>query len=174
MVRGSSAGPVQSGLPATVACHGAERARHGIFASSPAASSPTVLSVGANCESSSALGTPLTVTRPVTHGAVPRVGVRFVRDEKMALWGSASAISMGDSPKVPFFQDVLEFGTRRQLELFTIIGKIAIIQDVLEFGTHVQLYMFATVLYNTRRILQLYTACTVHTTGTGVSFSLIP
>ena len=96
------------------------------------------VSVGANCESSSALGT---VTRPVTHGAVPRVGVRFVRDEKMALWGSASVISMGDSPKVPFFQDVLEFGTRRQLELFTIIGKIAIIQDVLEFGTHVQLHV---------------------------------
>ena len=54
---------------------------------------------------------------------------------KLALWESASVISMGDSPKVPFFQDVLEFGTRRQLELFTIIGKIAIIQDVLEFGT---------------------------------------
>ena len=72
----------------------------------------------------------------------------------MALWGSASVISMGDSPTVPFFQDALEFGTRRQLELFTIIGKIAIIQDVLEFGTHVQLhvrtstvqlYMFAIV-----------------------------
>ena len=75
----------------------------------------------------------------------------FLRDENMALWGSASVISMGDSPKVPFFQDVLEFGTRRQLELFTIIGKIAIIQDVLEFGTStfgtstVQLYMFAIV-----------------------------
>ena len=102
------------------------------------------------------------------------MGVRFVRDEKMALWGSASVISMGDSPTVPFFQDVLEFGTRRQLELFTIIGKIAIIQDVLKFGTHVQLHVpvqyscTCLLLYNTRRILQLYTACTVHPTGTGV------
>ena len=76
--------------------------------------------------------------------------------------------------KIAMIQDVLEFGTRRQLELFTIIGKIAIIQDVLEFGTHVQLHVpvqygcTCLLLYNTRRILQLYTACTVHTTGTGV------
>ena len=72
------------------------------------------------------------IHRTQTYSTVPNVPYCTL---KLALWESASVISMGDSAKVPFFQDVLEFGTRRQLELFTIIGKIAIIQDVLEFGT---------------------------------------
>ena len=127
----------------------------------------------------------LVQSRPVTHGAVPRGGVRFVRDEKMALCGSASVISMGDSPKVPFFQDVLEFGTRRQLELFTIIGKIAIIQDVLELGTpwytYSYMYRYSTgtavhVFYCTTRVGSYSCTPAVHTRYRGVlqSHSMVP